>query len=172
MKIQGVAKFVIDPFKLSLETWPPSPSLTDIHILVEACVCSGELCHWEVTFSFWFCFSKYQIVFKCLRPKCSKSLLLLRKNQWWLIHKFLLLISGSTSHITPVAPTGEKLTVQRRDATFLTVSDLPMQLSKQLQVMLHINQGTGDVLKRSSPNFEQNHYDFTLEMEVIRSCEG
>jgi len=80
--------------------------------------------------------------------------------------------SGSTSYITPVAPTGEKLTVQRRDATFLTVSDLPMQLSKQLQVMLHINQGTADVLKRSSPNFEQYHYDFTLEMEVIRSCEG
>lgn len=61
--------------------------------------------------------------------------------------------------------------IQKRDATFLTVSDLPMEMSKQLQVMLHINQGIADVMRRSPPNIDQYHYDFILERDVIQSAE-
>lgn len=65
-----------------------------------------------------------------------------------------------------------KLTAQKKNTTFLTVSDLPMELSKQLQAVLHMNQGTADVLRRSPPNIDQYYYDFSLERAVIRSFEG
>lgn len=76
----------------------------------------------------------------------------------------------TTSHMLPGTTVGGK-SIQKRDATFLTVSDLPMQMSKQLQVMLHINQGIADVARRSPPNIDQYHYDFILERDVIQSAE-
>ncbi|KAJ7386637.1 hypothetical protein OS493_006622 [Desmophyllum pertusum] len=80
--------------------------------------------------------------------------------------------SGSTPYTMSTASTAGKLTTQKKNTTFLTVSDLPMELSKQLQAMIQINQGTSDVLRRSSPNIDQYHYDFSLERAVIRSFEG
>ena len=70
--------------------------------------------------------------------------------------------------MVPATTTGGRL-VEKRSTTFLTVSDLPMKLSRQLQAMLQMDHGTADVLRRSPPNIEQYHYDFTLERDVIRS---
>lgn len=79
---------------------------------------------------------------------------------------------GSTSYTTATASTAGTLTAQKKNTTFLTVSDLPMELSKQLQAVMHVNHGTADVLRRSAPNIDQYHYDFSLERAVIRSFEG
>lgn len=75
--------------------------------------------------------------------------------------------AGSPSYMM----TGAKIAPEKRNTTFLTVSDIPVQLSKQLQTMLLINQGSADVLRSSSPNFEQYHYDFTLERDIVSSFE-
>lgn len=63
------------------------------------------------------------------------------------------------------------LTAQKKNTTFLTVSDLPMELSKQLQDVVQMNQGIPDVLRRSLPNIDQYQYDFSLERAVLRSFE-
>lgn len=79
---------------------------------------------------------------------------------------------ASTSYITPTSSTAGNLTAQKKNTTFLTVSDLPMELSKQLQAAMQMNKGTPDVLRRSLPNIEQYQYDFSLERAVLRSFEG
>ena len=60
---------------------------------------------------------------------------------------------------------------QRRETTFLTVSDVPFQLSKQLQRVLQLNQGSLELSGRSPPNIEQYQYKFTLERDVLSSDE-
>ncbi|PFX28422.1 uncharacterized protein LOC111326243 [Stylophora pistillata] len=74
---------------------------------------------------------------------------------------------GSTASTTSTS-----LTVSKKNTTFITVSDIPMELSKQLQAILHVNQRTGDVLRKALPNIDQYNYDFSLERAVIRSFEG
>ncbi|XP_068670610.1 uncharacterized protein [Montipora foliosa] len=79
--------------------------------------------------------------------------------------------AASTLHITTEAKVKETV-FPRRDETFLTVSDLPMELSKLLQVMQQMNQqAAGAVMTRSPPNVEQYHYDFTLERNVLEGFE-
>jgi len=63
------------------------------------------------------------------------------------------------------------LTAQKKNTTFLTVSDLPMELSKQLQAVMQMNQGAPDVIRRSLPNIDQYQYDFSLERAVLQSFE-
>lgn len=65
----------------------------------------------------------------------------------------------------------QKQVPQRRETTFLTVSDVPFQLSKQLQRVLQLNQGSLELSKRSPPNIEQYQYNFTLERDVLSSNE-
>lgn len=79
--------------------------------------------------------------------------------------------AASTLHITTEAKVKETV-FSRRDETFLTVSDLPMELSKPLQLMQQMNQqAAGAVTTRSPPNVEQYHYDFTLERNVLEGFE-
>lgn len=68
--------------------------------------------------------------------------------------------------------TAGNLTAQKKNTTFLTVSDLPMELSKQLQAVMQMNQGAPDVIRRSLPNIDQYQYDFSLERAVLQSFEG
>ena len=64
------------------------------------------------------------------------------------------------------------MTAQKKNTTFLTVADLPMELSKQLQAAMQMNKGAPDCLRRSLPNIDQYQYDFSLERAVLRSFEG
>ncbi|XP_058964503.2 uncharacterized protein [Pocillopora verrucosa] len=75
--------------------------------------------------------------------------------------------TGSTAYTTSTSKTASK-----KNTTFITVSDIPMELSKQLQAILHTNQRTGNVLRKASPNIDQYNYDFSLERAVISSLEG
>lgn len=74
---------------------------------------------------------------------------------------------GSTAYTTSTSKTASK-----KNTTFITVSDIPMELSKQLQAILHTNQRTGNVLRKALPNIDQYNYDFSLERAVISSLEG
>ena len=60
---------------------------------------------------------------------------------------------------------------QKKDYTFLTVSDVPVQLSKMLQTVLNTNQGSFDTHRRPL-DMEQYNYDFSLEKTVVLSLEG
>lgn len=79
--------------------------------------------------------------------------------------------AASSSYTTPTSSMAGNLTAQKKNTTFLTVSDLPMELSKQLQAVVQMNQGVPDVLRRSLPNIDQYQYDFSLERAVLRSFE-
>jgi len=85
------------------------------------------------------------------------------KCQWSLFHYL-----GSPLYTITAA---QKQVPQRRETTFLTVSDVPFQLSKQLQRMLQLNQGSLELSKRSPPNIEQYQYNFALERDVLSSNE-
>ncbi|CAH3177541.1 unnamed protein product [Porites lobata] len=76
--------------------------------------------------------------------------------------------TGSPSYTITAA---QKQVPQRRETTFLTVSDVPFQLSKQLQRVLQLNQGSLELSGRSPPNIEQYQYNFTLERDVLSSNE-
>ena len=78
----------------------------------------------------------------------------------------------SSSYPTATSSTAGNLTAQKKNTTFLTVSDLPMELSKQLQAVMQMNQGAPDVIRRSLPNIDQYQYDFSLERAVLQSFEG
>lgn len=84
---------------------------------------------------------------------------------------YLSTVSLASSYTTPTSSMAGNLTAQKKNTTFLTVSDLPMELSKQLQAVVQMNQGVPDVLRRSLPNIDQYQYDFSLERAVLRSFE-
>lgn len=85
------------------------------------------------------------------------------KHQWSLFH-----YSESPSYTIAAA---QKQVPQRRETTFLTVSDVPFQLSKELQRVLQLHQGSLELSRRSPPNIEQYQYNFTLERDVLSSNE-
>ena len=91
-------------------------------------------------------------------------------------HPYLFYLStvslASTSYTTPTSSMAGNLAAQKKNTTFLTVADLPMELSKQLQAAMQMNKGAPDVLRRSLPNIDQYQYDFSLERAVLRSFEG
>ena len=78
---------------------------------------------------------------------------------------------ASSSYTTAPSSMAGNLTAQKKNTTFLTVSDLPMELSKQLQAVMQMNQGAPDVIRRSLPNIDQYQYDFSLERAVLQSFE-
>lgn len=84
--------------------------------------------------------------------------------------KAFVLFLASTSHMATGVTQGKLF--PNRHTTFLTVSDVPMQLSRHLQLAQQMNQNTSESSRKSPPNVEQYHYDFTLERGVLRAIDS
>lgn len=75
--------------------------------------------------------------------------------------------AASTSHMDIATGVTQGKLFPNRHTTFLTVSDVPMQLSKPFQLAQQMNQNTSQAARKSPPNVEQYQYDFTLERNVL-----
>lgn len=75
--------------------------------------------------------------------------------------------AASTSRMDIATGVTQGKLFPNRHTTFLTVSDVPMQLSKPFQLAQQINQNTSQAARKSPPNVEQYQYDFTLERNVL-----
>ena len=81
--------------------------------------------------------------------------------------KAFALFLASTSHMDIATGVTQGKLFPNRHTTFLTVSDVPMQLSKPFQLAQQMNQNTSQAARKSPPNVEQYQYDFTLERNVL-----
>ncbi|KAK2561323.1 hypothetical protein P5673_015819 [Acropora cervicornis] len=75
--------------------------------------------------------------------------------------------AASTSRMDIATGVTQGKLFPNRHTTFLTVSDVPMQLSKPFQLAQQMNQNTSKASRKSPPNVEQYQYDFTLERNVL-----
>lgn len=75
--------------------------------------------------------------------------------------------AASTSRMDIATRVPQGKLFPNRHTTFLTVSDIPMQLSKPFQLAQQMNQNSSEASRKSPPNVEHYHYDFTLERNVL-----
>ena len=125
----------------------------------------------------WFWFSLWWVEKLAWEFSQSQSLSITTAISWllstvvlkllYLLTKAFVLFLASTSRMDIATGVTQGKLFPNRQTTFLTVSDVPMQLSKPFQLAQQMNQNTSQAARKSPPNVEQYQYDFTLEKNVL-----